>query len=176
MGVCGSAMSFFYVSAEAVRSLQVRQRSGSGSPECRPVEIESLRAPASDVLRQLLVAVVVKLELVAAKPVELDQHLREQARCEAAVLLNCEAAEPLETVVPLQRHQIDEVTGLGPPEDREHLVDGELLSAEQWCGSSRLRREQSRIGSQVDLGAIVRALDDESGESGTDLNPLDAEP
>ena len=35
--------------------------------------------------------------------------------------------------------------------------------------------EQSRIGSQVDLGAIVLALDDESGESGTDLNSLDAE-
>ena len=138
-------------------------------------QFDSARAPAPDVIRQLLVTGVVKLELVSPKPVEPGEHLGEHRRREPEVLLGCKPAEPPETEAPLQRHQIDEVTGLGPPEDGKHLVDRELLPAEQRRGSPRLRREQSRVRSQVDLRSIGLALDDQPGESDTDLNPLNAE-
>lgn len=84
--------------------------------------------PTLDVVAELLVPGVVERELVAAEPAEPAEHLGEDRWAEATILLGRELTKPLETVVWLDLHQIDEVAGFGASEEGEQLVDGELLS------------------------------------------------
>jgi hypothetical protein len=76
------------------------------------------------------------------------------------------AAEALEPVARLDGQQIDEVASLGATEEREQLVDRELLATEGGRGPSGLGREEAGIGCQVELRAIVVALDDEASKLG----------
>ncbi len=86
------------------------------------------------------------------------------------VLLRGELEEPVEAVARLYRRQVDEVARLGPSEDCENLVDGEFLAAQRWRGLARFCRKEPRVGSQIELGALVAALDDQARKARTHLN------
>jgi len=124
-----------------------------------------LLVPTLDGSAQLLVLGVVELELVASQAAELAEHVSEDSGEEAAVLLRRELAEPIQAVARLDRHQIGEVACLGSSEHREHLVDRQLLAAQEWSGAPGLDREQSRVRAEVELGSILAALDDQAGEA-----------
>jgi hypothetical protein len=127
-------------------------------------------APADDLACELLVLLSVDPELVLAKPWETIKHLGEQGRCEPAVLLGGEGAEPVETVPGLERHQVDEVSGLGPAEDCKHLVDREFLTGERRREPTWLHGEEPGIRAQVQFRAVVAALDDQASEARVPLN------
>ena len=84
-------------------------------------------------------------------------------------------AEPIEAVAAFDRHQVDKVARLGSSEQGEELVDRQLLATEHGGWPPGLGREESRVGGQVDLGAIVRAFDDQTSEAGVLLNVMDGE-
>lgn len=81
----------------------------------------------------------------------------------------------LEPVTRLDRHRVDEVPRFGAAEDGEHLVDGELLAAQGRSRSSRLDGEEPGVGGEIELGTVAVSRDEESGESGVDLDALDGE-
>jgi hypothetical protein len=123
-------------------------------------------APAVDLAPELVVAGVVQLEFLSPEPPEAAEHLGQDRRVEAAVPLGRKAAEALEPVARLDGEEIDEVASLGATEEREQLVDRELLAAKRGSWSSWLGREEAGVGSQVELGTIVVALDDEAVKPG----------
>jgi hypothetical protein len=128
-------------------------------------ELEHALAPTLGFTAKPLVLRVVELELIWSKSIEPRQHVGEHSRLEAEVFLHCKLAQSLESVAWLERHQVDEVSSFGAPEEREHLVDRELLATEHRSGSSGLGREEPCVRTQVELRAIVAALDDETSET-----------
>ncbi|HUF02063.1 MAG TPA: hypothetical protein VMN35_06530 [Gaiellaceae bacterium] len=79
-----------------------------------------------DLAREALVAGVVEPDLVAPKPAEPAEHLREDSGRESSVLLGGEPAEQLEPIAGLDGQEVDDVSGLGAAEEREELVGGEV--------------------------------------------------
>jgi len=138
-------------------------------------ELECSLAPALDVAAELLVAGVVESELLSAKTTGPGEHLGEDRGSEAAILLSCEPAEPVESVAGLDLHQVDKVAGFSTPEEGEKLVDRELLTREHRSGLTGLGRKEPRVRSQVHLGAIVGAFDDQSREARIHLDVVDDE-
>ncbi len=69
-----------------------------------------------------------------------------------------EVEEMIEPVPSLDRRQVDEVPRLRTPEDREHLVDCELLAAERRCEPPRLCRKEPGIRSKIELRALAATL------------------
>ena len=145
------------------------------SPLVLTGKLQGTLAPGLDVAPELFVASVVELELVSSQSAELSEHVSEDGRAEAEVLLGCEPAESVETVARLDRHQVDEVAGLGAAEHGEHLVDGELLTGEHRSWPPGFGREEPGVGGKVELGAIVGALDDHAGEARVVLYVADGE-
>jgi hypothetical protein len=137
------------------------------------LELDHLLTPSRDFTAKPLVLRVVVLELVSAKPIEPREHVGEDSRVEAEVFLQRELAESLESVARLERHQVDEVSSLGAPEEREHLVDRELLAAEHRGEPPGFGRKEPCVRAQVELGAIVAALNGEASETGVLLKAVD---
>jgi hypothetical protein len=135
-----------------------------------------MSAPALDASLEPLVGSVVEVELVLSEPREVAKHVSEDRWGEAAVLLSCKPAESVKAVARLNCREVHEVACLGSAEDGENLVDGELLAAEHRGRRSGLGRKESRVGGEVELCAVVRALNDKAGEAGVLLNVMDDEP
>ncbi len=138
-------------------------------------ELDRALAPSRGFTAKPLVLVVVEFELISAKPIEPREHVGEHSRVEAEVFLQRELAESLESVAWLERHQVDEVSSFRASEEREHLVDRELFATEHRSWRPRLGWEEPCVRTQVELRAIVAALDDETSEAGVLLNVADGE-
>ncbi len=70
---------------------------------------------------------IVDWELVPPKTWKAIQHLGEDDRAEATVLLASQFEETGEAKARLDRHEIDVVAGLRPAKHGEHLVGSEFL-------------------------------------------------
>jgi hypothetical protein len=90
-------------------------------------------------------------------------------------LLGRKLAEAVEPVERLEYHQVDEVACFGPAEDREYLVDRELLATQRRRRTRRLGGKEPGICGEVELRSIVCAFDEETGETRVDLDATDDE-
>jgi hypothetical protein len=81
----------------------------------------------------------------------------------------------LEPIERFDRHEVDEVPGLRPAEDGEHLVDRELLPAQGRGWTPRLRREEPSVRREVELSPFVPSGNQQPREAGVHLNALDGE-
>lgn len=102
---------------------------------------------------------------------EPTQILSEMSEAEASVFLCGQPHESLQPVPALERHQVCGVTCLRPSEHGQDLVGSELQRCQGRDGLAHLGREEPGIGGKIDLGSVLRGLDDEPGEPGVDLDP-----
>jgi hypothetical protein len=115
---------------------------------------------------------VVERELISTKTWKAIQHLGENNRIEAAVLLSCEFEEARKAKARLDGHEIDVVARLSSAEYREHLVGSELLGRQEVETRTRLGWEQAGIARQVDLGSFELVRDDEACEPRASDQPI----
>jgi hypothetical protein len=123
-------------------------------------ELERAFAPAPHLARELLVAGVVELELVAPEPTESAERLGKPRRKEPEVLLGCEPTEAVETVVRLDRQQVDEVSASARPKSARTLSAASSSPARSEPGA-RARPETTacrRLGGCRDAKPSVSAM------------------
>jgi len=139
-------------------------------------EFDSALAPADDLAGELLVLLSVDPEFLLAKPWETIKDLGEQGRREPEVFLRRELTEPIEALPRLERHQVDEVSGLSPAEHCKHLVDREFLTGERRRQPAWLHGKESGIRPQVQFRPVIAALDDQASEAWILLDVAHDEP
>jgi hypothetical protein len=135
-------------------------------------KLDGLCAPTLYGATYSLVTGIVQLKFVAAQASELVEHVCKDRGEEAAILFGRKCAKSIQAVAWLDGHQVDEVSRLRPSEHREHLVDSQLLAAQEWGRTRGLRREQSRVCAKVQLGSVLVALDYQPGKAWAVLNAV----
>lgn len=70
----------------------------------------------------------------------------------------------------LDRSEVDEVACFGTPKHCEDLVNRELLAGASRGEPAAFRGEEPGVGAQVEFGAVLAALDDQSREAGVRLD------
>ena len=134
---------------------------------------ESEFFPHVDGRLELVVLNVIERESDPRQPIDPRQHLSEHLRVKAAVFLSSEAEQSVEPVAVRYGPEVDEVSSFSPPEQREELIDGQLLVGQQANAEAFLDSEQSGITSEVDFGLVAAAAHHQSGEPGMIDYPLD---
>ena len=129
-----------------------------------PGRLAELELPEAHDLVQPLMFSLWDLEVLPWQSTKSIELLREYPEIEAAVLLLGALAEVVEPPTVDHGREVDEVP-VGAVEQRQHLVDGELLTGEGQTDRCLLRREKPEVVGQVDLCACWSVADDEAGKA-----------
>lgn len=104
-------------------------------------------------------------ELVHTKATEPSEHFSEDLDREDWILLSTKSEQISKWISVDQRREVNEVPGLGPPEDGEQLVDRKLHGTQQRQPILDLQREQPGIGREVDFRNFAAFLNCQPDEA-----------
>ncbi len=94
-------------------------------------------------------------EIGSREPSERRQRFKEPSSVEARVLSGRQIQQRLHLEMAIQFHEIEEVAGLGPIEERKDLVGSEFLHSQRRPVVARLGWHGSVVDSQIDLTPFV---------------------